>query len=123
MKNNQNVQDSEQEFDDDGSELPLGRLFRNPTAKVLDFLLLNRDFDYSESDISKLAEVSPRTVQRVLPILIDEKIVKRTRKSGKAFMYEASLDSKRTTALLAYVKATIEENLENPKLLEEDPIQ
>jgi hypothetical protein len=38
-------------------------------------------------------------------------------------MYEANLASKRTTTLLEYVKATIAENLENPKLLEEDPIQ
>lgn len=93
--------------------LPLERVFGNPVSKVLDFLILNQDFDYSESDISKLAEVPSRTLQRVLPCLLAEQLVKRTRKSSKANMYKADFDSKRVLALQQYIKATIEENLKN----------
>jgi len=92
--------------------LPLDRIFGAPSSKILDFLLLNQRFDYSESDICKLAEVSTRTVQRTLPCLVTEKLITRTRKSGKAFMYEANLESNRVKALQQYVKATIEENLQ-----------
>lgn len=92
--------------------LPLERVFGTPSSKILDFLLLNQRFDYSESDICKLAEVSTRTVQRTLPCLVAEKLITRTRKSGKAFMYEANLESDRVKALQQYVKATIEENLQ-----------
>jgi len=92
--------------------LPLERIFGTPSSKILDFLLLNQRFDYSESDICKLAEVSARTVQRTLPCLVTEKLITRTRKSGKAFMYEANLESDRVKALQQYVKATIEENLQ-----------
>ena len=92
--------------------LPLERIFGTPSSKILDFLLLNQKFDYSESDICKLAEVSTRTVQRTVPCLVGEKLITRTRKSGKAYMYEANLESVRVKALHQYVKATIEENLQ-----------
>lgn len=96
--------------------LPLDRIFGTSSAKVLDFLLLNRDFDYSETDISKLAFVPYRTLQRTLPRLLDENLVRQTRKSGRSLMYEANLDSKRTQALLQYVKASMEENLEKMEM-------
>ncbi len=97
---------------EDGNLLPLSRIFNSTTAKILDFLLTNQEFDYSESDISKLASVPPRTLQRALPLLVEEGLVRHTRKSGKAFMYEANLDSKKTRALFEYVKAARTENLE-----------
>ena len=103
------------EFQEDNT-LPLGRIFNNSAAKVLDFLLLNRKFDYSESDITRLAQVPPRTLQRILPTLLDEDLLTRTRKSGKAYMYEANLKSERTLALQQYVKSTINENLEKLQL-------
>ncbi|MCH7647042.1 MAG: hypothetical protein IIA83_00330 [Thaumarchaeota archaeon] len=92
--------------------LPLSIVFKSPSAKVLDFLLLNRDFDYSESDISSLSNTSPRTLQRVLPILKEEKLVKETRKSGKSIMYKANVDSKKGQALLEFLKLSIEDNLD-----------
>lgn len=100
------------------SNLPLGRIFDISTAKALDFLLLNQKFDYSESDISNLANIPPRTLQRILPTLLSENLVVRTRKSSKSFMYQANLDSKRTSGLWEYVKATMEENLDRLELIQ-----
>ncbi len=99
--------------------LPLERIFDNSAARVLDFLLLNQKFDYSESDISNLANVPPRTLQRIIPLLLNEKILVRTRKSGKAFMYQANLESKRVSTLLEYVNATMEENLDRLELVQQ----
>jgi len=98
-----NTTQTEQE---ESSLLPLSRIFNSPGSKVLDFLLSNQNFDYSESDIAKLTNVSSRTIQRILPFLLEEKLVRRTRKSGKAFMYEANLESPRIQALLDYIKSS-----------------
>ena len=59
------------------NELPLTRIFNNAPSRILDFLLTNQRFDYSESDISKLANVPSRTLQRILPYLLKEHLVKR----------------------------------------------
>lgn len=91
--------------------LPLSRIFNSPGSKIMDFLLTNQDFDYSESDIVKLTGLSHRTVQRTIPQLVGEKLVKRTRKSGKSFMYIADLDSPRNQALLQYINDTGKEVL------------
>ena len=98
-------------------QLPLDRIFNTSAAKVLDFLLLNRDFDYSESDISKTAMIPYRTLQRTLPKLVEEKLVIQTRKSGRSYMYEANMDSKRTQTLLQYVKETMNENLNQLEMI------
>ncbi|MGB6462759.1 MAG: hypothetical protein WBF38_00850 [Nitrosotalea sp.] len=96
--------------------LPLERVFGNPVAKVLDFLIINQDFDYSESDISRLAGVPSRTLQRVMPCILTEGLVKHTRKSSKANMYKANFESKRVLAFQQYLKATIEENLQKREI-------
>lgn len=95
--------------------LPLSRIFNSPSSKILDFLLTNQDFDYSESDLAKLTNVSPRTVQRTLPYLLEENLIKRTGKSGKAFMYKANLDSSRIDGLLNYIKSTRKEILQQQR--------
>jgi hypothetical protein len=59
--------------------LPLERVFRNPVSRILDFLITNQKFEYSESDISKLSDTPPRTLQRALPILRIEGLVVSTR--------------------------------------------
>ena len=100
---------------EDVGMLPLSRIFNSPSSKILDFLLTNQDFDYSESDVAKLTGISPRTVQRTLPYLREENLVKRTGKSGKAFMYKANLDSSRVIALSEYIKSTQKEILQQQK--------
>ena len=96
--------------------LPLSRIFTIPSAsKVLDFLLTNQDFDYSESDIARLTNISPRSIQRTLPYLIDENLIAHTGKSGKAFMYKANLNSSRMNALLEYIISTQKEILQQQR--------
>ena len=107
--------------DDISKSLPLSRLFQSPTAKVLDFLFLNRDFDYSESDIASLSNTAPRTLQRVLITLKEENLIKRTRKSGRSNMYKANLDNKSGKYLLNYVRLGIENNLDTiPQITQQD---
>lgn len=102
------------------SDFPLERVFPTASARVLDFLILNQRLAYTEEDLSKRAEVSERTLQRVLPKLVREKLVKRERKEGIAYKYEINLNSQRARDLIQLVKNTIRENLQNPEFYEQD---
>lgn len=97
---------------EDQYSLPLSRIFQSPTSKVLDFLFVNRDFDYSESDIASLSNTAPRTLQRVLIILKKEKLIKKTRKSNRSNMYKANLENKLGEYLSLYVRTAIENQLD-----------
>ena len=58
-----------------------------PLLKVLDFLVIHENFDYSMSDIARLSEVGYATLKLFWPRLEQYKIVMQTRKVGKAKMY------------------------------------
>ena len=59
----------------------------NASAKLLDFFITYRDFDYSETDIAESSRVSKRTVFRELPKLESAGLVKFTRNVGRAKMF------------------------------------
>ena len=59
-----------------------------PIPRVLDFFLLNQFWDYSLRDISNETEVSYRTLQGIIPVLVKEEILKYTRTEGKAKLYQ-----------------------------------
>ena len=91
---------------------PLERIFPISSARVLDFLILNKKFDYSLSDISKATDVDIRTLQRIFPLLLEENLVTKTRQSGKSFMYVFNRASERCKALEKYFEETNRENYE-----------
>lgn len=68
------------------------------SAKLLDFFITYRDFDYSETDIAESSGVSQRTVFRELPKLESAGLIKFTRNVGRAKMFK--LDSESETAKL-----------------------
>lgn len=100
----------------EAEHLPFGRLFNTPTARVLDLLVCNTGLKYSEDEISRLAGVPSRTLRRALKVLVDDKIVKRSRKSRHAFYYEADVSSSRVEGLERYVTSTMLSNLDQAVL-------
>ena len=66
---------------------PLENIFQNATSRILDFLILNHNFDYSATEISKITRIPLRTVQRVLPLLVEKELVKESGKIGNTRMY------------------------------------
>jgi len=60
----------------------------SPLARVLDFLIENREFDYSLSDICRNADVGWTTLHTFWPQLEKSGVVKHTRISGKSKMYK-----------------------------------
>lgn len=82
----------------------LGDLFCGAsTAKILDFLLMFREFDYSEADISRNAGVSARHLYRSLPKLEALDLVQQTRFSGRSKMYKLKANSSSIQALEKFV--------------------
>jgi len=73
---------------------PLERVFKGSAiAKILDFLVTFKAWDYSKSDIAKNSGVNFRTVLRELPRLEELGVVKQTRNVGKAKMYQLNKDN------------------------------
>lgn len=60
----------------------------SPVAKVLDFFMDNREFDYSLTDIAKGADIAWSTLHLIWPDLMKLNVFKHTRKIGRAELYK-----------------------------------
>lgn len=65
-----------------------------PKIKVLDFLILSRDMDYSMSEIAKNSGVGWTAFSEIWPNLVKKEIVIPTRKIGNAKLFK--LNTKNT---------------------------
>jgi DNA-binding IscR family transcriptional regulator len=95
---------------------PLERIFRNNIARVIDFLIINQQFNFTTAEISKSSEIPLRTVQRIIPQLVQNKIVIENKYKGKIKNYELNRNSKLVEILRLYsietVNAFIEEAID-----------
>jgi len=60
----------------------------SPVLRVLDFLIIHNEFDYSMTDIARLSGVGYSTLKQFWPRLEKGRIVTNTRFIGKALMYK-----------------------------------
>jgi len=73
---------------------PIQRLFgSSAVTKVLDFLSIHEDFDYSINEIAEHTGVHRRTVSRVIPTLEYYMVVKKVRKIDRSNMYVLDKES------------------------------
>ena len=63
----------------------------SPILRVLDFLIVNEDFDYSMTDIAKLSGVGYSTLKLFWNKLEKKHIVKKIRVVGKAKMFKLDM--------------------------------
>lgn len=98
---------------------PLERIFRNNIARVIDFLIINQQFNFTTAEISKSSEIPLRTVQRIIPQLVQNKIVIENKYKGKIKNYELNRNSKLVEILRLYsietVNAFIEEAIDEKR--------
>jgi hypothetical protein len=64
-----------------------------PFIKVLDFLIVGRDFDYSLTEIAKGAQVGWTAFSKVWRVFVEKGIVKHTRDIGKARLHKINTDN------------------------------
>ncbi|MBN1502698.1 hypothetical protein JW930_04075 [Candidatus Woesearchaeota archaeon] len=65
----------------------------SPVLKVLDFLVVNEDFDYSMTDIANLSQVGYSTLKLFFKRLEKQGIITKTRTVGKAKMYRLNFSN------------------------------
>lgn len=97
---------------------PLEKVFCNCNARVLDFFVLNRGFDYSASEIGNITNIPLRSVQRSLPHLVKCGLIKEVNKIGKSKMYLLDETSELAHALTQYVDTSINMEIKNAKKTE-----
>ena len=59
-----------------------------PKVKLLELLLLGRDFDYCISDLAEYAGVGRATIYRMLDDMLKSEFIKKTRKLGRIQLYK-----------------------------------
>jgi hypothetical protein len=77
------------------------KLFRgSAVARILDFLTLYKDFDYSKKEISKYSGVAWKTLYRIWPILEQYDLIVKTRRIGRAEMHKLNTENPVNRALM-----------------------
>ena len=85
----------------------LERIFRNNIARIIDFFINNQQFKFTSKEISKLSDTPLRSVQRILPQLVKNKIVIENKHKGKIKNYEINHSFKLVEILRLYSIETI----------------
>jgi hypothetical protein len=93
----------------------------SPVLKVLDFLIVNEDFDYSMTDIAGYSGVGYSTLKLFWAKLEESKIVRQTRIVGKAKMYRLNFDNPAIKKFRDFywetTKQAVHEELKEKKML------
>lgn len=93
----------------------------NPKNKILDFLIVAQDFDYSLKDLAKFSGVSYPCIKQIKKELVKNKWIVMTRNVGKAQMYKLNLKSKKVQKFIDFYWSVINEEIDNE--LEVDKIK
>ena len=72
----------------------------SPMMRVLDYLLTERDLDFSITDIAKYSGIGRATLYRIWDNLIDNKIIVHTRDIGKARLFKLNMESGKIKKLI-----------------------
>jgi hypothetical protein len=66
-------------------------LGETPFVKVLDFLIDNRIFDYSKTEVAREIGISRMTIDSIWKMLIKRKIIVKTKKIGNAELHRLNV--------------------------------
>ena len=93
----------------------------SPMLRVMDFLIVNEDFDYSMTDIAFQSGVGYSTLKLFWRKLEESKIVKQTRAVGKAKMYRLNSENPVIKKFRDFywetTRQSVHENIKEKKLM------
>lgn len=72
----------------------------SPMIKVLDYLLTERELDFSITDMAENAGIGRATLYRLWDNLIKNRIIAHTRDIGKAKLYKLNTENERIKKLI-----------------------
>lgn len=78
-----------------------------PLIRVLNFLLMYREFDYSLSDIAEESDVAWSTLHLLWPKLEQRGMVKLTREVGNAKMYKLNTENKMVQDFITFADSLV----------------
>ena len=82
-----------------------------PGIRLLEFLIEGRFFDYTLTDIAEKSEVSWRTLHRIWPNFIKNKIVVVTREIGRIKLYKLNMDNSAVMKLVELFDNLLDHNI------------
>ena len=85
----------------------------SPTIKVLDYLLTERELDFSISDMARNAGIGRATLYRIWEQLIKNEIIMPTRVIGKSQLYKLNVGNPKIKKLIEIDDMLIIEKLKN----------
>jgi hypothetical protein len=99
---------------------PLERIFQNNIARILDFFIINQNFDFTTIEISEISDVPLRTVQRIVPQLVEKEIIKETKLNKKNKTYKLNKYSELVEVLNKYSIVTMNSFIKYATIEEEN---
>jgi DNA-binding transcriptional ArsR family regulator len=66
---------------------------KSPQTKILDFLADHPEYDYSISEIAQHSKVSRPTVYKIIDVLLEKKLLVRTREQGNSPLYKLNSEN------------------------------
>ena len=93
-----------------------------PKNRVLDFLIIAQEFDYSLKDIAKYSGISYPCMKQLKKELIKGKWITLTRKVGKAQMYKLNLKSKKVQKFIDFYWSVVNEEVDKRLNIKEKDI-
>ena len=82
----------------------------SPMIRVLDYLLTERELDFSITDMAENAGIGRATLYRIWDGLTKNKIIKHTRDIGKAKLFQLNIDNTKIQKLIEiYDMLTLED--------------
>jgi hypothetical protein len=99
---------------------PLERIVQNNIARILDFFIINQNFDFSTIEISEISDVPLRTVQRIIPQLVEKEIIKETKLNKKNKNYKLNKYSELVEVLNKYSIVTMNSFIKYATIEEEN---
>lgn len=94
-----------------------------PKNKVLDFLIVHQEFDYSLKDIAHYAKISYPCMKQLKKELVKDEWVVLTRRVGKAQMYKLNVNNKKVEKFIDFFWTVVSEEVERHLGFENVPAQ
>jgi|SRR3989344_2571543 len=89
----------------------IGFMGDSPTVRVLDYLLTERELDFSMTDLAENAGIGRATLYRIWGSLLENKIVIPTREIGKAKLFKLNTKNPKIKKLIELYDMLILEDL------------
>ncbi len=86
-----------------------------PKNRILDFLIVHREFDYSLRDIARFSSIGYTTMKAIKKELIKDGWIVFTRKVGKAKMYKLNIEKTMVKRFIDFYWSVIESEVEPSK--------